>query len=216
MDKFGCWVAAIVALVVSLSVGARAEDDPRTRTDIDSELAQQLYRESQARQACKAKICEITRSKTAQGDNVACKVLKTWPAVNLKEKILKDKLDWPWGNAQCEASLALDRSLIVAAVSQPKYEAKIGKHEVECRLAAKDGKDTQTIKFSIDPVVTFENGKAIKAALHWGNVSGSASAKTALWSATAVDNAFNVLQGAVLEQINEFFGPKCDAATSNP
>ena len=161
MDKFGCWVAAIVALVVSLSVGARAEDDPRTRTDIDSELAQQLYRESQARQACKAKICEIARSKTAQGDNVACKVLKTWPAVDLKERILKDKLDWPWGNAQCEASLVLDRSLLIAAVSQPKYEAKIGKHEVECRLAAKDGKDTQTIKFSIDPVVTFENGKQL-------------------------------------------------------
>ena len=46
--------------------------------------------------------------------------------------------------------------------------------------------------------------------LGWSNVDGSTLAKTALWSATAVDNTFNVLQGAVLEQINEFLGPKCD------
>src|ERR1700716_1669913 len=155
MNKIGIWVAAIVALIVGLPVCAHAEDDPRTRTDIDKELAQQLYRASQARQACKARICEIARTKQVQGDNIACKVLKTWPAADLKEKTLRDKLNWPWANAQCEASLVLDSSLIAAAVSQPKYEAKIGKHDVECRLAAKDGKDTQTIKFSIDPVVTF-------------------------------------------------------------
>src|SRR5206468_9477209 len=103
------WLLVLSPLMLACAGAAvHAEDDPRTRTDIDSELAQQLYRESQARQACKAKICEIARSKTAQGDNVACKVLKTWPAVDLKEKILKEKLGWPWGNAQCEASLALD------------------------------------------------------------------------------------------------------------
>ena len=33
-----------------------------------------------------------------------------------------------------------------------------------------------------------------------------------LWSATAVDNTFNVLQGAVVEQINEFFTTSCDEA----
>jgi hypothetical protein len=66
------------------------------------------------------------------------------------------------------------------------------------------------------PIVSFENGKAVKAALRWGDVSGSTAAKGALWSATAVDNTFNVLQGVVLEQINEFFGPKCDAAVKKP
>ena len=70
--------------------------------------------------------------------------------------------------------------------------------------------------FTIDPVVTFENGKAVKAALHWGEVGGSKAAKSALWSASAVDNTLNVLQGVLLEQINEFFGPKCEAAASKP
>lgn len=205
----GC---GVLALLFVYGLAVHAEDDPRARTDIDKELAQQLYRELQARLACKVKICEVARDKAPQGGDVACKVLKTWPAIDLKEKILKDKLDWPWGNAQCEASLALDRALIVSAMSQPKYEAKVGKHKIECRLAAKVGKDTQTITFTIDPIVTFENGKAIKAVLRWGDVSGPTVVKNALWSATAVDNTLHVLQGVVVQEINEFFGPKCDAA----
>jgi len=147
-------LAFSLLMLVSWGAVLCAEEDPRTRTDIDKALAEQLYRESEARQACKTKICNIARTKSAQGDNVACKVLKTWPAIDLKEKILKDKLEWPWGNAQCETTLALDRALIVAAMSEPKYEAKIGKHNVECRLAGKDAGDTQSIKFTIDPMVT--------------------------------------------------------------
>ena len=128
----------------------------------------------------------------------------------------RGKLDWPWGNAQCEANLNLARDLIIAAMRQPKLEAKVGKHQVQCHLGATDGKDTQTVEFTIDPVVTFENGKAVKAALQWGDVSGSKAAKGASWSACAVDNAFNMLQGVVLDQINEFFGAKCDAAATKP
>jgi len=38
--------------------------------------------------------------------------------------------------------------------------------------------------------------------------------RRALWSATAVDNMFNVLQGTVVERINEFLGSGCDEALS--
>jgi len=207
----------VLAGVVCVCLGlARAEDDPRLRTDIDKELAERLYRESQARQGCKVEICDAARRKELQGGNIACRVVKTWPAIDLKEKILKGKLDWPWGNAQCEANLNLARDLIIAAMRQPKFEAKVGKHQVQCHLEAKDAGDAQTVEFTIDPVVTFENGKAVKAALQWGDVGGSKAAKGALWSASAVDNAFNMLQGVVLEQINEFFGAKCDAAAPKP
>jgi hypothetical protein len=210
-----CISVLVAVACVCLGV-VRAEDDPRLRTDIDKELAERLYRESLARQGCKTAICDAARKKDAEGGNIACKVLKTWPAVDLKEKILKGKLDWPWGNAQCEASFSVSRDVIIAAMVQPKFEAKVGKHHIECHLEAKAGKEAQTIEFTIDPVVNFENGKAVKAALHWGDVGGSTAAKSALWSATALDNALNMLQGALLEQINEFFGAKCDAAASKP
>jgi hypothetical protein len=212
MLRFGCGgvAATLAALLLVCTAPAGAQKDPRTRTDISKVLAEQLYREQEARRGCKVTICETARNKSTQGDNIACKVVKTWPDIDLKNKVLKGAMDWPWGHAQCEASISLDRKLIVAAMTEPKYEAKIGKHDVVCHLNSKDGKDRHTVNLTIDPIVTFENGKATKAALRWSNVTGTTIVKSALWSATAVDNTFNVLQGVVLEQINDFFGPSCD------
>jgi hypothetical protein len=216
LTSFTCYsrlvAAATAVLLFGFEAAAAQGNDPRTRTDIDKGLAEQLFREQEARRGCKISICEIARNKSVQGDSIACKVLKTWPEIDLKTKILKGAIDWPWGHAQCEAAIAIERKLIVAAVSEPKYEAKIGKHDIVCHLNTKDGKDQHTINLTIDPVVTFENGKAIKASLRWSNVSGTTIAKSALWSATAVDNTFNVLQGTLLEQINDFLGPSCDEA----
>jgi hypothetical protein len=205
------FAATSAALLLGLQP-ASAEDDPRTRTDIDKALAEQLYKEQVARRGCKISICEAARSKTAEGASPACKVLKTWPDIDLRGKILKGAMEWPFGHAQCEANIALDRKLIVGAVSEGVYEAKIGKHDVTCHLSTKDGKDKHTVTFTIDPVVHFARGKAVKAALNWSNVNGTTMVKTAVWSATAVDNTFNVLQRAVIDQINDFFGPSCDEA----
>jgi hypothetical protein len=204
-------LAAATVLILTGLQPVRAEDDPRKRTDIDKNLAERLYQEQEARRGCKVAICQAARSK-APGDNLACKALKTWPDIDLKTQILKGAMEWPFGHAQCEASINIDRKMLIAAVSEPRYEAKIGKHDVTCNLETKDGKDKHTVTFTIDPVVTFEKGTATKAALHWSNVSGSTIVKTAVWSATAVDNTFNVLQNAVIGQINNFFGPSCDEA----
>jgi hypothetical protein len=209
---FNAFAVGAVALVLLGLQPVRAQDDPRKRTDIDKNLAEQLYREQEARRGCKVSICEAARAKAAQGDNIACKVVKTWPEIDLKTKVLKGAMQWPFGNAQCEAAITIDRKMLVAAASEAKYEAKIGKHDVSCQLYTKDGKDKHALTFTIDPVVTFEKGKAVKAVLHWSNVGGTTIAKTAAWSATAVDNTFNVLQGAVVDSINDFFGSGCDEA----
>ena len=209
--RFKAFTGAALALALFglQPAGAQQQDDPRKRTDIDKALGEQLYQEQQARRGCKISLCEAARTKAAQGDNIACKVLKTWPDVDLKTKVLKGAMDWPFGHASCEASITIDRKMLVAAMSEAAYEAKIGKHDVTCQLNTKDGKDKHALTFTIDPVVTFEKGKATKAALHWSNVGGTTIAKSAAWSATAVDNTFNVLQGAVIEQINGFF-VSCD------
>jgi hypothetical protein len=199
--------AAAGAALLLLGVPAGAQD--KLRTDIDKALAEQLIKETDARRGCKIAICQAARSKVAQGDNIACKVTKTWPDVDLKSKVLKGAMEWPFGHAQCEASISIDRKLLAAVAAGDKSEAKIGKHDIACQLSTKDGKDKHALTFSIDPVVTFEKGKAVKASLGWSNVGGTTIAKSAAWSATAVDNTFNVLQGAVIEQINEFFA-SCD------
>jgi hypothetical protein len=206
---FKAFTAAALAFALLGFLPAGAQDDPGKRTDIDKELAEQLVKEQEARRGCKVSICEAARSKDAQNGTIACKVLKTWPDVDLKNKILKGTLDWPFGHAQCEANILLDRKLLATAAAEAKFEAKIGKHDVTCHLNTKDGKDKHALTFSIDPVVTFEKGKATKAVLGWSNVGGTTIAKSAAWSATAVDNTFNVLQGVVVDQINNFFSG-CD------
>ena len=204
-----------IALAVMLPGSASAQEKPAVRIDIPPALMERLVKESAARDACKKSICEAQRSKKAEGPALGCKVLKTWPAPDLKDKILKGKLDWTWGHAQCEAEVKLDRALVAKIASEPKLEVKIGKHKVACTLEPEDGKESHKLTFTIDPTVTFENGKATKAVLGWTEVDGTTLVKTALWSATAVDNTFNVLQGAVVEQINEFFGTRCDEAVKS-
>ena len=65
------------------------------------------------------------------------------------------------------------------------------------------------IKFDFSPKVTFENGKATKAHLNWGKIEAPALVKGAMWTATATDNTFNVLQSTVVEDINDFVDKKC-------
>lgn len=204
--------AIVVFALLSAVPSARAQGDPRARTDIDKALAEQLYREQQANRGCKIAVCEAARSKFAREDKIACHVAKTWPDIDIKDRFLKGAMDWPWGHAQCEGKFAIERQLILASVSEQRYEARVGKHDVVCHI--EDGKDRHTVTLTIEPVVTFENGKATKAALRWTNVNGPTMVRRALWSATAVDNIFNVLQSTVVERINEFLGPGCDEALS--
>ena len=82
-------------------------------------------------------------------------------------------MDWKWGHAQCEAEVKLDRSVVAKVLAEPKLELKVGKHKVMCNLEQEDGKETHKINFTIDPTVTFENGKAVKAVLGWGEVDGT-------------------------------------------
>lgn len=65
------------------------------------------------------------------------------------------------------------------------------------------------VKLSIQPKVTFQDGKAVKAVMNWGKIEAPTLAKSALWSATAADNTFGVLQSTVVEDINDFIQSKC-------
>src|SRR5215467_9714187 len=86
------------------------QDSLTLRTDLPPALAQRLVKEAQARVACKKMICEDARLKNADGDPITCSVLKTWPAQDLRDKILRGKLEWKLGHAQCKADIKLDRS----------------------------------------------------------------------------------------------------------
>jgi hypothetical protein len=183
---------------------------PAAAQDVDKAPEARMEKEKAERRGCKITICDTARNHKADGGDIACSVVKTWPAGDLRDNILKGKLDWPWGNAQCRVDVKIERKMLAQALSSPNMEAKLAKQTVTCTLDQKGGSEKYNISFAITPTVTFAGGKATKATLNWSDIQGSALAKGAVWSATTLDNNVGVFEGTTVEQINAFFGPRCD------
>jgi hypothetical protein len=160
------------------------------------------------RHACKVSLCQAFRAPASTEGNVTCDVLKTWRKEQLSKLVEKAKVSWPWGAARCTTRLSFKRADLARALSQPEYEARFDTHKVTCELDREA--DKYSVNVEIAPKVTFKDGKAIKAALNWGKIDAPLLAKSALWPATAADNTLGVLQSTIIEDINDFLGPKCD------
>ena len=132
---------------------------------------------------------------------------KSWRKEVLIKILSKGKVTWPWGATRCSGEIKLDRAVLIKAMAGPEFEAQFNKHELRCEIDAE--KDKYEVKLEIQPKVTFKDGKAVKASLNWGKIEAPTLAKTALWSVTAADNSFGVLQSTIVEDINEFIQTKC-------
>ncbi len=164
-------------------------------------------KEREVRRVCAVALCStLHKHRPATGD-VTCSVQKTWRKEVLVKIMSKGKITWPWGYARCIGDLKFDRSMLVKAMTEPQFEAQFDKHDIRCELEAE--KEKYDVKLQIHPKVTFQQGKAVKASLNWGKIEAPRLAKTALWSATAADNSFGVLQNTVLDDINDFIQTKC-------
>jgi len=165
--------------------------------------------EREARKGCKIKICAAIRNKAAGADDIACSVLKSWRKEQLTKMVEKAKVSWPWGRVKCSADIRLKRDLLLKATGDERHEATLDPHKVVCEVERENATPAE-IKVEFTPKVTFEKGKAVKAVLGWGKIEAPTLLKGAMWTATATDNTFNVLQSTVVEDINDFIGPRCD------
>lgn len=165
--------------------------------------------EREARKDCKVRICAAFHNRKPDGEDISCNVLKSWRKEQLSKLLEKAKVSWPWGRVSCSTNVSLKRDLLTKATSEEKYLATLDTHKVVCEVE-REGAEKAEIKFEFTPKVTFEKGKAVKAVLGWGKVEAPTLVKGAMWTATATDNTFNVLQSTVVEDINDFIGPKCD------
>jgi hypothetical protein len=197
----------LAGLAVPASLPALAQDQkPQAKAD---ELTPEEKKERDARKDCKVQICAAFRNRKPEGGDISCNILKTWRKEHLSKMIEKAKVSWPWGRVKCVADIKLKRADLLKAMSEEKFETQLDKHTVACEVE-REKEAAAEIKFEFSPKVTFEKGKATKATLNWGTVEAPTLVKGAMWTATATDNTFNVLQGTIVEDINDFIGPKCD------
>jgi hypothetical protein len=134
----------------------------------EAELTAEEKAEKETRKVCKADICSAFRAKQSSGQDIACNVVKSWRKEQLGKLVAKLKVSWPYGPVRCTTAVKISRADIVKAMSEDKLEIQMEKHAVACVVERE--KDAATdIKFEFSPTVTFENGKATKAKLNWGN-----------------------------------------------
>jgi len=164
-------------------------------------------RERETRTACAVAICSTLHNHKPDAGQVSCAVTKTWRKEVLDNILSHAKLSWPWGYARCSTDLKLDRSMLVKAMLEAEVEVRLDSHDIMCKLEGETEK--YDIKLQISPKVTFKQGKAIKASLNWGKIVAPTLAKSALWSATAADNAFGILQNTLVEDVNRFIETRC-------
>jgi hypothetical protein len=179
----------------------------------EAEMTPEEKAEREARKACKVEICSAFRNKKAEGKDISCPVIKSWRKEALTKLVSKLKVSWPYGKVHCMTDVKLKRADLVKAMSEDKVESTLDKHQVSCTVE-REKETPAEIKFEFTPKVTFEKGKAAKAQINWGKVEGPTVIKGALWTATAADNAVNMLSGTLVEDINDFITKKCDEVKS--
>lgn len=205
--KFNVLAAAAV-LAGPFVFAAHAADDAKVAP---LKLTPEEIAEKEARKGCKVKICSAFLLKKP-GEDVSCNVVKSWRKSQLDAMVKKARVSWPWGPVKCSADLKLPRDQMIKAMDEPTFALKLEKHTVSCVVQRE--KEPAKINFSFAPEVKFKDGKAVKASLNWGKIEAPTLIKGAMWTATATDNTFNVLQSTLVEDINKFVGEKCMAIKS--
>lgn len=200
--------ACLVAMLPASAV--RAEETPAATEEAapDPALVALLAKEKEARKACKIDICSILLGKKAAGPDANCHIVKTWPKADITKLMKRTHVEWPWGNTTCNIDVKLKRSVLVAAVTEPKYQAQFDEHQLACDIA-REGEAPYSFKIAMTPNLTFENGKAKEGYITWGALEAPSVAKSVLWSATALDNKVNVLGSEVVTTVNELIDNKC-------
>jgi hypothetical protein len=197
----------LLALAVSAALPSSSiAQEPKMAT-VSAPETEEEKKEHETRRQCAVALCSTLHNHKPDTGDVTCNVQKTWRKEVLVKILSRGKVTWPWGYARCTTDLKFDRATLIKGMTLPEFEAQFDTHNIRCELEGE--KEKYEVKLQIQPKVTFKQGKAVKASLNWGKIEAPSLAKTALWSATAADNSFGVLQSTVVEDINEFIQTKC-------
>jgi hypothetical protein len=200
------WAVSAALVVLGVPPGAAPAQETKAAA-VSAPESEEEKKERETRRACARALCSTLHNHKPATGSVTCNVQKTWRKEVLTKIMERGKIAWPWGNARCMGDLKVDRATLIKGMTEPEFEAQFDKHDLRCELEGE--KEKYEVKLQIHPKVTFKQGKAVKAKLNWGNIEAPRLAKTALWSATAADNSFGVLQGLLVDDINDFIQTRC-------
>ena len=203
-----CAILALGLAAVLLLPAISPAQDGKTGTTLAPETEQEK-KEREGRRTCAIALCSTLHNRKPADGQVSCSVQKTWRKEAITKVLARGKVSWPWGDTHCSSDLKFDRALLVKAMQEPEFEVQFEAYDVRCQIEGAKDTEKYDVLAQIRPKVTFKQGKAVKASLNWGKLEAPTLAKTALWSMTAADNTFGLLQSTAVEDINEFINTKC-------
>jgi hypothetical protein len=198
----------VAVLLGGLPAAAQDKKDAGATLSSEADLTPEEKAERDGRKACKVEICAAFHNRKP-GPDIACAITKSMRKEQLQKIVSKAKVSWPWGRVVCKTDVKASREMLIKAMTEPKIEAQFEMHKITCTVE-REKEAPSEISAEMSPKITFENGKATKAALMWGKVDGPTVIKGAMWTATAADNTIGVLQSMIVEDVNDFVDKKCD------
>ncbi len=144
--------------------------------------------------------------KAPTGEDLQCKLSKTWAQETLKGGESK-AVRWGFGDARCKVNINLARAQIVAALTTPEYALEVPPQAVKCEVE-RNG-ELKPVTATLAPKILFKNGQADKVWLNLKDLKGPADIKGTIWTAAQLEDSVGLFHGKMIKSINKFMFKRC-------
>jgi len=183
---------AVLAAALLFAPGAHALEEQRG--------------EAAAIEACDKRLCTILMQKNAKGDDLRCKVTKTWARSTIKEAD-SHKLSWAFGDARCSVDINLNRAYLVAVLTGAGRKFFVPPHTVHC-VVEQDGK-LEKVTATLSPKIHFKDGKAEKVWVNLKEVDGPPGIRATLLAAAQLADSLGLFHRQMIKAINRYIDRHC-------
>jgi hypothetical protein len=163
--------------------------------------------EQQALDACDERLCRMLQQKTPAGEDLKCRLTKTWARSTIKEAD-RTELSWGFGDARCSVELNVSRAAIVAAVtSTSPFKFWLPPHTADC-VIEQDGQ-LKPIKATVAPKIVFKDGRAEKVWINLTHIDGPANITGWLSAGAQLSDRVGIFHRAMVKSVNGYIYKHC-------
>lgn len=162
--------------------------------------------ELEALKACEKDICTMILEKKPAGQDLACKLTKTWASETIKGGE-SQSVKWGFGDARCTTSVKLSRADVHAALTRPSHTIIVPNQTVRCEVERSGELKPLTAKAS--PRLEFRKGRAEKVWINLKEIEGPVDIKGTVWTAASLEDSIGIFHKSMIKQINKFMHKKC-------
>jgi hypothetical protein len=163
--------------------------------------------ERQALDACDERLCRMLQQKPPAGEDLKCRLTKTWARSTIKEAD-RTELSWGFGDARCSVELNVSRASIVAAVtSSSPFKFWLPPHTADC-VIEQDGQ-LKSIKATVAPKIIFKDGRADKVWINLTHIDGPASITGWLSAGAQLSDRVGIFHRAMVKSVNGYIYKHC-------